>query len=74
MKSLLIGAALSFGVGSAALAAAPDAQLTAPIHQFIDDFNKGDAKGAAAAYAPTDIAIIDEVAPHIWRGKGAFAA
>ncbi|HEY2658933.1 MAG TPA: nuclear transport factor 2 family protein [Caulobacteraceae bacterium] len=72
MKSLLFGVVLSLGIGGAAIAAAPDAQLTTPIHQFIDDFNKGDAKGAAAAFAPGDVSIIDEVAPHIWRGPGAF--
>ena len=40
------------------------------IHQFIDDFNKGDMAGAKATHvdAPT---IIDEPAPHMWSGSGA---
>ncbi|MFI4933288.1 MAG: nuclear transport factor 2 family protein [Caulobacterales bacterium] len=46
----------------------------APINQFIDSFNKGDVAGAAAAHAATDLTIIDEVPPHIWRGPGAFNA
>jgi hypothetical protein len=43
------------------------------IHQFIDDFNKGDMAGAKAAHvdAPT---IIDEVAPYMWSGSGAVDA
>jgi ketosteroid isomerase-like protein len=54
--------------------AATTAELTAPIHQFIDGFNSGDTKSAYAAYAPGDITIIDEFAPHIWTGpNGAHA-
>ena len=54
-------------------AASKSAGLLKPIHQFIDDFNKGDVKGAEAAHlaAPT---IIDEVPPHLWQGDGAFRA
>src|SRR6202008_4719099 len=56
-----------------AIAAAADAQLMVPVHQFIDSFNKGDLKAAEAAHAPS-VAIIDEMAPHIWTGPGAFKA
>jgi len=45
----------------------------ATIHQFIDAFDKGDAAGAAATHA-ADVSIIDEMAPHIWSGSGAFQA
>lgn len=51
----------------AAFAAAP-ADVTKPIHQFIDGFNSGDVKSAYAAYAAGDINIIDEFAPHRWTG------
>jgi len=42
-----------------------------PICQFIDGFNTGDTKSAFAAYAPGDILIIDEFAPHRWFGPHA---
>ncbi len=52
-----------------------DPQLMAPIHQFIDSFNKGDAAGAAATHAAeADLVIIDEVAPYAWHGPQAFMA
>ncbi len=56
----------------AAPAAAPaEAKVVAPFHAFIDAFNKGDMKSAAAPYAD-DAIIVDEVPPFEWRGK-AFA-
>jgi SnoaL-like domain len=52
------------------LAATPD--VTVPIHQFIDGFNKGDTKSAYAAYSTgDDIIIIDEFVPHRWLGPHA---
>jgi ketosteroid isomerase-like protein len=42
-----------------------------PVRQFVDDMNKNDMKGAAAAYAP-DASIIDEFPPHFWHGANAF--
>jgi ketosteroid isomerase-like protein len=47
------------------------ADVTAPIHQFIDGFNKGDTKSVYAAYATGDIMIVDEFAPHRWSGPNA---
>ena len=47
------------------------ADVTAPIHQFIDGFNKGDTASAYAAYASGDIMIVDEFAPHRWSGANA---
>lgn len=73
MTKILLAAAIVLAgasVGSAAWAA--DAKVEAPIHQFIDDFDKGDAAGAAAAHLPS-VAIIDEVPPHAWTGPKAFA-
>jgi hypothetical protein len=52
MRYLTLGAVLCLAVvGTAAGAAAADAQLAAPIQKFIDSFNKGDAAGAAATHA-----------------------
>jgi hypothetical protein len=70
MKTMLLGAIAAMGL--AAGAARAETPLMAPIHQFIDNFNKGDQKTAAAAFAPTSLAIIDEVAPHVWVGPGAL--
>ena len=71
---LAAGASLALS-GPAAAAAKPAsaAGVMAPIHQFIDSFNKGDIKTAEATHvaAPT---IIDEVPPHHWQGQGAFQA
>ena len=41
-----------------------------PVHQFVDAFNKGDTKTAAAACAE-QTSIIDEFPPHEWHGAGA---
>jgi hypothetical protein len=57
------------GASQAATASGP----LAAVHQFIDNFDKGDMSGAGAAYAPGPT-IIDEVPPHIWTGDGALAA
>lgn len=52
-----------------------DADLMAPIQKFIDSFNKGDTAAAAATHAAgTDLTIIDEVPPYLWRGAKAFQA
>ena len=66
----LVGSVAFFVAGGAAAA---DPQLMAPVHQFIDNFNKGDAKAAEASHAAS-VSIIDEPAPHIWQGTGAFKA
>ena len=73
MKHLvLVAAGLTLAsMSSAALAA--NAQLEAPIHQFIDSFNKGDAKAAAATHLASPV-IVDEVPPHVWVGPKAFAS
>jgi hypothetical protein len=72
MKSDLLGliCLATFSAASPALAA--DAQLTAPIHQFIDAFNKGDGKTAGATHLSSGVTIIDEVPPYIWQGPKAF--
>jgi hypothetical protein len=64
LAAALIPAPTAFGASSTAA-------LMVPIHQFIDNFDKGDLKAAAASHvaAPT---IIDEVPPNAWSGAGAF--
>jgi ketosteroid isomerase-like protein len=48
------------------------AEVMATVRQFIDGFNKGDAKTALAACA-SPAAIIDEFPPHAWQGPTACA-
>jgi ketosteroid isomerase-like protein len=68
LRHVVLAAALA---ASAPAAATPAADVTVPIHQFIDGFNTGDTKSAYAAYAPGTVAITDEFAPHIWIGPRA---
>ena len=51
MRFAIIGMACVAALSAASAADAADAALSAPIHQFIDAFNKGDAKAVAAFYA-----------------------
>lgn len=46
--------------------------VMAPIHQFVDGFNKGDVKSALAACAD-QTAIIDEFPPHTWNSCAQWA-
>jgi hypothetical protein len=62
----LLASVLTFS----SLAATP-ADVTAPIHQFIDGFHTGDVKSAYAALASGDIVIMDEFAPHLRFGYDA---
>ena len=67
----LFGTIALLGISAAAGAAAPEAQVMARIRLFIDSFNKGDMKAAAAALSPGGLAIIDDVSPHVWAGPNA---
>jgi ketosteroid isomerase-like protein len=73
MKTIVGALCLALASGGMAQAAGAADPLMGPIHQFIDSFNKGDVKTAAAANAD-DVSIIDEVPPHAWHGAGAFQA
>jgi ketosteroid isomerase-like protein len=53
-------------------AASPNDEITAPVVKFIDSFNKGDVKAAAATHTEKGIVIIDEVAPYLWQGHDSF--
>ena len=72
---ILAVAAVAWCLLAAPASAQTDAELMAPIQKFIDSFNKGDAVAAAATHAAgTDLVIIDEVPPYVWRGAKAFQA
>jgi hypothetical protein len=74
MRHLLAALLCSMGLVATAGAATPEAELMAPIHQFIISFNKGDSAAAEAANLSTGVVIIDEVPPYFWQGPGAFKA
>jgi len=70
-KTLAVLALVSFTALASSPAAASDkTDAMAPVHQFIDGFNKGDVKSALAACAD-ETSIIDDFAPHEWHGAGA---
>jgi hypothetical protein len=46
--------------------------ILASVHQFVDGFNKGDAKMLVAVCAD-QTSILDEFPPHEWHGSGACA-
>jgi ketosteroid isomerase-like protein len=72
MKSAILGVVCVAALSASLAMAAGNEALEAPIHTFMDAFNKGDAAGAAAAHLPS-VSIIDEVPPHVWVGTKAFA-
>ena len=74
MQRALIGFICAFVLAAGASAATVNDELAAPIKQFIDNFNKGDSAAAEAANVSTGVIIIDEVAPYLWQGPGAFKA
>ncbi len=65
---VLVVAVLSVGP----LAASEKTEAMAPVHQFVDGFNKGDTKSAVAA-CTEEMSIIDDFPPHEWHGPGALA-
>ena len=67
VATLALGIAAVGSVGAAAPTGSPDAV----VKKFIDDFNKGDIKGAQSTQV-NDVAIIDEFPPHAWNGAGSW--
>ena len=51
-------------------AAADKADVISVVHQFLDGFNKGDAKSTVAPCAE-QTSIIDDFPSHEWHGAGA---
>jgi SnoaL-like domain len=50
--------------------ATQESDVMAPVHQFVDGFNQGNANSALAACADPTY-IIDEFPPYEWHGAGA---
>ena len=69
MRQALI-ALVAVALAGPTAVSAQQKDVMALVHQFVEAFNKGDTKGAAAACAE-QTAIIDEFAPHAWQGPGA---
>jgi hypothetical protein len=57
MKHLMLALLCLMSLVATAGAATPEADLLAPIHQFIDSFNKGDSAAAEAANLSTGVTI-----------------
>lgn len=69
MHKVLVALAVAvLAQGPTAASAQTDVMVS--VHQFVDAFNKGDAKAAAAACAD-QTSILDEFPPHEWHGAGA---
>ncbi len=71
MRKMLVAMALAFLI-TASTTATEITDVMACVQRFVDNFNKGDAKAAAAACAE-ETSIIDEFPPHEWHGSGACA-
>jgi hypothetical protein len=74
MRTLLSAFVASALLAAPTGAATSDDPLMAPVHQFIDGFNKGDTKAVNASFVTTGLAIIDDVPPHVWTGTNALQA
>lgn len=68
----LFGTIVLLGLSTAAGAATPEAQVMAPIRLLTDCVNKGDMNTAATTLSPAGVAIMDDIAPHVWTGPNAF--
>ena len=71
MSKLIMAAAFAMGIaGAGTVLASQDPEVMATVRQFVNGFNKGDAKMARAACIDQTV-IIDDFPPHAWRGAGA---
>jgi len=70
MKTAFVALAVMLAAGGTAGAGTTPAGT---VPEVIDAFDRGDA-AAAAATNTDDVSIVDEMAPHEWRGPGAFQA
>jgi hypothetical protein len=71
MRKVLIAAVMSLLV-TGTMTATEITDVMTSVQRFVDSFNKGDVKAAAAACAE-QTSIIDEFPPHEWHGAGACA-
>jgi ketosteroid isomerase-like protein len=70
MRKIIFSLALALPLLATAQAITQDSPaVMAPVHQFIDGFNKGDLKSAVAACAD-EASVIDDFPPHEWQGAG----
>ena len=67
-----IAFALAFLLVAGSAAASAAAGPMAVVQQFVDAFNKGDLK-AAAAMCASPASVIDDFPPHAWQGATACA-
>src|SRR5215510_12903640 len=70
MRKIPVLLVMLVSVVAARTAMCQQAEVMSTVTQFVDSFNKGDAKTAAASCADQTI-IIDEFPPHEWHGAGA---
>jgi ketosteroid isomerase-like protein len=69
MRKIILTLALCLCIAAPAAASDPSDAL-GRVRQFIDAFNKGDAKAAVAICADS-ASVIDDFAPYTWQGAGA---
>ncbi len=70
MPKILVAFALTLALLTTRQAAASEkTDAMAPVHRFIDGFNKGDLRSAIAACA-NESSVIDDFPPHQWQGRG----
>jgi hypothetical protein len=70
MPKLVVAVAIAVVVRAGPVVASQEADVIAPVHQFVDGFNKNDIKMAQAACVDQTF-IIDDFPPHEWRGPRA---
>jgi hypothetical protein len=71
MQKIII-ALVVFGSATASSVASNESEVLAPVHQFVDSFNKGDVTTAPAGCSDVT-SIIDDFPPFGWQGAGACA-
>jgi ketosteroid isomerase-like protein len=70
--SLAVAFGMMLGFAASPVAASPATAAMAPVHQFVDGFNRGDTKMEVAA-CTSPASVIDEFPPHVWQGPTACA-
>jgi hypothetical protein len=70
LPKLILALAISLAVAGRSVVASEETDVMVPAQQFVEGFNKGDAKMAEAACAE-GASIIDDFPPHLWHRAGA---
>ena len=70
MPRVIIALAISLAVVGRSAVASEKTDVMVPVQQFVEGFNKSDAKMVEVACAE-ETSIIDDFPPHVWRGVGA---